>query len=103
VTALSLAFNAEELVLHVSALRIQPAEDPAMMQQHYPISHQGHLIQMLAGPQDRDSVLTGAHSQQLAHPYDPQRVEAVAGFIQNQHIRPMNQGHSDPEPLSVAQ
>ena len=36
-TALSLAFNAEELVLHVSALRIQAAEDPTMMQQHYPI------------------------------------------------------------------
>jgi hypothetical protein len=37
VTALSLAFNAEELVLHVSALQIQAAEDPTMMQQHYPI------------------------------------------------------------------
>ena len=74
-----------------------------MMQQHDPISHPGHLIEMLAGHQDRDSVFTGAHPQQLADPYHPKRVEAVAGFIQNQHIRPMNQGHRDPETLPIAQ
>ena len=61
-----LEYPLEELMLHVSAMRIQPAEDPAMMQQHDPISYPGHLIQMLAGQQDRDPVLTGAHPQQLA-------------------------------------
>jgi len=29
-------------------LRIQPADDLTMMQQHDPISHPGYLIQMLA-------------------------------------------------------
>jgi hypothetical protein len=87
VTDLSLAFNAEELVLHVSALRIQAAEDLTVMQQHDPVSHSGHLIKMLAGHQDRDSVFTGARPEQLVDPYYSQRVEAVAGFIQNQHIR----------------
>ena len=103
VTALSLAFNAEELVLHVSAVWIQAADDLTVMQQQDPISHSGHLIKMLAGHQDRDSVFTGARPQQLADPYHPKRVEAVAGFIQNQHIWLMNQCHSDPKTLPIAQ
>jgi hypothetical protein len=49
-------------------MRIEPAEDPAMMQQHDPICHPGHLIQMLTGHQNRDSVFTGAHPQQLCRP-----------------------------------
>jgi hypothetical protein len=50
-------------VLHISAVRIQAAEDLAMMQQQDPISHPGHLIQMLAGHQDGDSVFAGARPQ----------------------------------------
>jgi hypothetical protein len=93
----------EELVLHISAMRIQPAEDLTMMQQQNPISHPSHLIQMLAGHQDRNSVFTGPHPQQLTDPDHPQRVEAVAGFIQNQHIRPMNQRHGEPKTVPIAQ
>ena len=90
-------------MLHINAMRIETADDPTMMQQEDPISHPGHLIQMLAGHQHRDSVVAGPDPQQLADPNHPQRVEAVAGFIQNQHIRPMHQCHRETETLPIAQ
>jgi len=89
-------------VLYVSAIRIEAAEDLTVMQQQDAISHPSHLIEMLAGYQDGGSVFTGAHPQQLPDPYHPQRVEAVAGFIEDQHVRPMNQRHGDPKTLPIA-
>jgi hypothetical protein len=56
---------------------------------------------MLARHQDGDSVFAGSRPQQLADPYHAKRVEAVAGFIEDQHIRPMNPGHGDPKTLPI--
>src|SRR5512133_3837268 len=84
-------------------MRIEAADDPPVMQQQDPMSHPGHLIEMLAGHQDRDSVLAGTHPQQLADPDHAKWVEAVAGFIENQHIRSMNKGHGEPKTLPIAQ
>src|SRR4051794_9272256 len=59
------------------------------------------FAQQVRGEQNGSGTV-GKATQQLAHPHDALRVEAVGGLVEDQHFRLAAEGVGDTEPLAHA-
>jgi hypothetical protein len=67
-----------------------------------PVRHQRHLAHEMTGDEDRLAD-RGKVLEQVAHPEDALRVQAVDRLVEQEHLRVAEEGGCDAEPLSHAE
>jgi len=60
------------------------------------------LVEKMGRPEQRDAVIRGERAQIGEQPRPGVEIEADAGFVAQQQIRPMQQGARDPDPPRFA-
>ena len=77
-------------------------DDPAVADHHDVVGDDLDLVQQVGGQQD-GAAAVGVAAEQVAHPADAGRVQAVGGLVEDQHLGVADQGGGDAEPLAHPQ
>ena len=77
-------------------------DDAAEVDDHEPVGEELDLVQEVRGEQHRPAAV-GEVAQQLAHPADPGRVEAVRRLVEDEDLGVAQQRVRDPQPLAHAE
>ena len=77
-------------------------DDPAVADHDQVVGDDLDLVQQVRGEQ-HGAALVGVAAEQVAHPADAGRVEAVGRLVEDQHLGVADQGGRDAEPLAHAE
>ena len=74
-------------------------DDPTVTDHHDVIGDDLDLVEQVGGEQHGSAAVCVA-AEQVAHPADTGRVQAVGGLVEDQHLRVADQGGGDAQALT---